>query len=72
MINPFSKIRLFYTETIGELKKAAWPTYAELRHATVVVIIAAILLGCFVGLVDFSLFQIVSLLTEWVHPLQSF
>ena len=68
MANPFSKIRLFYTETVSELKKAVWPTRVELRDATIVVIIAMVLLGAFVSVVDFSLFQVVSLFTGWVHP----
>ncbi len=68
MNNPFRKIRIFYSETVSELKKAAWPTRIELRDATIVVIIAALIIGLFVSLVDFSLFQVVSLFTEWVRP----
>lgn len=69
MTNPFRKIRLFYSETVLELKKASWPTRIELRDATIVVIIAALIIGVFVSIVDFSLFQVVSLFTEWVHPI---
>ncbi len=68
MKNPFRKIRIFYGEMVGELKKAAWPTRVELRDSTVVVIIAVALLGTFISIADFSLYQVVNLLTSWVHP----
>lgn len=65
-MNVFSKIRVFTLETRDELKKAAWPTGNELRDMTVVVIVASILLGIFTSISDFSLYQVVSLLTSWV------
>jgi preprotein translocase subunit SecE len=68
MVNPFAKIRNFYTEMIGELKKASWPNRIELRDSTIVVILASLMLGTFVSIVDFSLFEVVSLFTDWVHP----
>lgn len=66
MKNPFRSIRIFWGETSGELKKSTWPTRQELRDSTLVVIIGVAILGVFVSLVDFSLFQIVTLLTRWV------
>tara|TARA_B100000989_G_scaffold295531_1_gene276838 strand:+ start:1471 stop:1683 length:213 start_codon:yes stop_codon:yes gene_type:complete len=68
MRNPFRKIRIFYGETVNELKKASWPSRLELRDSTIVVIIAVALLGAFISVVDFSLYQVVNLLTSWVHP----
>ena len=67
MKNPFSSTRLFFTETIGELRKATWPTRTELRDSTIVVIAATLLLGLFTSISDFSLFQVVDLLTSWVR-----
>jgi len=66
MSNPFRSTRLFFSEMIGELKKASWPTATELRDSTIVVIFASIILGVFTSISDFSLYQVVSLLTSWV------
>jgi preprotein translocase subunit SecE len=51
---------------IGELKKATWPTRSELRDSTIIVVAAAVLLGVFTSISDFSLSQVVDLLTSWV------
>ena len=67
MANPFSKIRLFYQETLIELKKAAWPTYKELKEMTLVVIIAVFLIGVYVSLADFALYNFVDLFTSLVR-----
>ena len=66
MKNPFRSIRIFWKETVSELKKATWPTLKELRDSTIVVLIAVLLLGAFIGIADFSLFQVVNLFTDWV------
>lgn len=67
MKNPFSTIRTFWNETVGELKKASWPTRKELKESTVIVIIGIALLGFYVGIVDFSLFQVVNLFSNWAQ-----
>ncbi len=51
---------------VGELQKATWPTKAELRDSTIVVVVAAIILGVFTSISDFSLYQVVDLFTSWV------
>jgi preprotein translocase subunit SecE len=66
MKNPFSSIRIFTVEMIDELKKASWPTRMELRDSTVVVIVAAVLLGLFTSIGDFALYQVVDLFTRFV------
>jgi len=66
MKNPFRSIRIFLGEMVGELEKAAWPTKTELRDSTIVVVIAAILLGVFTRISDFSLYQFVDLFTQLV------
>ena len=45
----------FFEEVKIELKKCAWPTKPELMESTVVVIVASVILGMFVGLSDFGL-----------------
>lgn len=67
MKNPFRATRLFWTETAGELKKATWPTWKELKESTIVVIIGIAILGIYISVVDFSLFEVVHLFSSWVR-----
>jgi preprotein translocase subunit SecE len=67
MPNPFRKARIFLGETSTELKKAVWPTKTELRDSTLVVFVAALLLGAFIALADFSVYNWIQLLTNWVR-----
>ena len=60
----FSRVRIFAHEIWDELKKAAWPSKTELRDSTIVVIVAALILGLFTSISDFSLFQVVNLFTS--------
>jgi preprotein translocase subunit SecE len=64
MKNPFQRTRIFLGEMIDELQKASWPTKLELRDSTVVVIVAALILGVFTAISDFSLYQVVNLFTD--------
>ena len=66
MKNPFRSTRIFFGEMVDELQKASWPTRAELRDSTIVVIVAAIIMGVFTAISDFSLYQVVNLLTDLV------
>ena len=66
MKNPFRSTRLFFGEMVDELKKATWPTKTELRDSTIVVIVAAVILGVFTSISDFALYQVVDLFTSWV------
>ncbi len=67
MKNPFRSTRIFFGEMIDELKKASWPSRAELRDSTIVVIVATVILGLFTSICDFSLYQVVDLFTKWVR-----
>jgi preprotein translocase subunit SecE len=66
MKNPFRSTRIFVGEMIGELQKATWPTRTELRDSTVVVIVAAVILGIFTSISDFALYQVIDWVTSWV------
>jgi preprotein translocase subunit SecE len=68
MANIFAKTRTFWTEMVMELKKASWPTPKELRGSTWVMLIAILLLGFFIALSDFSVYNWVSLLSRIVNP----
>ncbi len=66
MKNPFRATRIFFGEMSAELKKASWPTRAELWDSTVVVIVASALLGLFTSIADFSLYQFLDLFNRLV------
>ncbi len=55
------------SEMVGELKKASWPNRKELRDSTIVVLVGIAVLGVYVSVVDFSLFQVVQLFTSWAR-----
>jgi preprotein translocase subunit SecE len=60
----FRHVRIFVGEMVGELQKAAWPTRSELRDSTIVVIVAAVILGAFTSISDFALYNFVDLFTR--------
>ena len=66
MKNPFRSTRIFLGEMVGELQKATWPSRIELSDSTIVVVFAAVILGVFTAISDFSLTQVVILFTDWV------
>ena len=45
-------IQRYFSETSGELRKVSWPSWAEARQLTILVIIVMIVMGIFLGLVD--------------------
>lgn len=47
-------IQRYFTETSGELRKVSWPTWPEARQLTILVIIVMVVIGIFLGLVDFG------------------
>jgi preprotein translocase subunit SecE len=46
------RLRAYCEETWEELKKCAWPTWAELKGSTMVVMVSMLLLGLFTVAVD--------------------
>jgi len=49
---PFSRLGSFIKDVQAELLKCTWPSWAELRQSTLVVIISFLLLGAFVAVSD--------------------
>ena len=47
-------IQRYFTETSGELRKVSWPTWPEARQLTILVIIVMVVIGLFLGLVDWG------------------
>ena len=50
-----TQVREFLKDVRVESSKVSWPTRAELRDSTIVVIVAVLLVSFFVGVVDFIL-----------------
>lgn len=55
------RLKTYLGETRVEMRKVTWPTKAELKDATRVVIIASVLLTVFIGVVDQVLTNIIKL-----------
>ncbi len=47
-------IQRYWNETSGELRKVSWPTWPEARQLTILVIIVMVVVGIFLGLVDYG------------------
>jgi preprotein translocase subunit SecE len=63
----WTKVRGFGAETVTELRKVTWPGRKEMRQSIVVVLAGMLLLGIFVSLSDFALYEVVDLLSTWVR-----
>ncbi len=46
------QVRAFWKDVVSEFWKVSWPTRAELRDSTIVVIVMVIIVSAFVGIVD--------------------
>ncbi len=44
----------YINETAGELRKVSWPSWPEARQLTILVIIVMVIIGAFLGLVDYG------------------
>ncbi|MEE9599140.1 MAG: preprotein translocase subunit SecE [Anaerolineales bacterium] len=55
-------IRGFYRETIAELKKVSWPTRSEAINLTRVVLIVIVIVGAFLGTLDYLFSQLFGLI----------
>ncbi len=58
------RLRNYILETREELRKCTWPSWAELRGSTVVVMISIAILGFFTMGVDFFLALFVRWMTQ--------
>jgi preprotein translocase subunit SecE len=56
------KIQKFIAEAVVELKKVSWSTKRELIDSTWVIIISSAFLGVFIGVTDFVLSRLISLI----------
>ena len=56
-------IRKFFADTVSEMGRCTWPSRSELLESTVLVVVAIIMLGVFVAIVDFVARYFISLIT---------
>lgn len=60
--NIFQKLKRFWRETIGELRKVTWPTPQEAWALTKIVLIVTVIMAALLGLMDFVFSQLIKLL----------
>jgi len=63
-LNIFQKIKRFWRETVGELKKVTWPTRLEAWKMTRLVLITMIAMALLLGMLDLAFSKLVSLLVS--------
>jgi preprotein translocase subunit SecE len=56
MISPVT----FVQEVVTELKKVSWPSFAQTRNMTILVIIVSLLMGVYVGGADYLFTQLMN------------
>ena len=59
-----AQAKKFLQEVKGELKKVSWSKRQELFDSTVAVIVATVLLGIFIGVVDFFFSQMIRIFIQ--------
>lgn len=55
-------IQRWWKETIGELRKVSWPTIADARKLTVIVLIVMIFTAILLGTLDFGFSKLITAL----------
>ena len=55
-------IRRWWKETIGELRKVSWPTVADARRLTVIVLLVMVFTAILLGTLDFGFSKIITAL----------
>lgn len=55
-------IQRYFSETIGELRKVTWPTRREATNLTIIVLAVTVLVGIYLGLMDFLFSRFFALL----------
>ncbi len=57
---PASRRFGFLSDILSELKKVTWPSRRETANLTMIVVIVALAVGLFLGLVDFGFAQLMN------------
>jgi preprotein translocase subunit SecE len=56
--NWVSRVVSFYHAVVAEMRRVTWPEWADVRRATIAIIIFVLLLGLFIWLLDVVLQQL--------------
>lgn len=56
-------IRKFFREVIAEVKKVSWPTFKELTNYTIIVVVLILIFAAAIGIVDFGLGKLFTLIS---------
>ena len=62
--NIFQRIKRWFKETAGELRKVSWPTREEAIALTRIVLIVTIIMAAILGILDFIFARLVGLLVN--------
>jgi len=62
--NFFQRIKRWFKETAGELRKVSWPTREEALSLTRIVLIVTIIMSAILGILDFIFARLVGLLVN--------
>jgi preprotein translocase subunit SecE len=62
--NIFQRIKRWFKETVGELRKVTWPTREEALALTRIVLIVAVIMAAILGVLDFIFARLVGLLVS--------
>jgi len=58
------RLKKWWRETIGELHKVYWPTRKEAWRLTKIVLLVMVIMGGFLGLLDYGLTALVGLIVK--------
>lgn len=64
MNNQVTANQNFVTSTIDELKKVTWPSRKDTIRLTAIVIIICLIIGAYIGIIDFLLAQGLNVLLQ--------
>ncbi len=59
-----SSVQRWWRETIGELRKVSWPTPAEARRLTGIVLVVMFSMSALLGLLDFVFSRVITALVK--------
>ena len=62
--NIFQRIKRWFKETAGELRKVSWPSREEALSLTRIVLIVTVILAAVLGVFDFIFARLVGLLVN--------
>ena len=57
------RVRRFCADTVAELRRCSWPNRQQLIESTLLVVVAMVILACFVAGVDFVAQKLIRLVT---------